>query len=709
VDGKILWFGECVQHFLPPLTTATCPCPPDEFYCGDNFLLLIFCSNFLPFFTRFLFCCGQNIFSTKRVLDFGWFFFQEKMSSETHVNHDNQGEEEAGGGGGANFVSAPTVATGSAVATASTQADPHWESAGHVTEVTVANHALASPAPIPVSLGPTCLYAKEHGRKLAEGLQLLRLQGSLLDLEIVCSSDAEEGMEPLRAHKSVLAAVSTFFRQHLTRAGLPNMPAELRLEDFGLASVSREAVRILLEFAYRGEVVVPAGYCDKVRAAAEALGFQGLTGALKATKASSVYMVTPATPEVSADDRVAIPQPPRPPTPPPVAADPAASLGHEAITGHHSHQPEWTPMSLDHSVTVTSASNALPFPSGDQTQHQFLPAPMHSNGQHDILQGHFDFSSSFAAIAPPFNIPNDPQQPTRPWTSVAPPSDGDGDGSFMGGATIQQNQQPSTSSQTAASPLGAKRGIPLNTPGKLRVVEQGTTPGTAHNIQTPVATTNSVAPFTDDEFLLHSPFRPRRPSAPLLASKLAAWPSLPEDDSSFVDLVDSDDSSGEIDLLATPAPPPAEDPAPSWAAPPEAAPVSPARVDTPDVDVDGEEDSSRGEPRKRDLGVRKDLTLPSAPSDGGGNVFSDEDQHHQWLAGEGESSIGEPLPDSSTIEPVPGPSSVGSSQAATPTAAFKSKSELSTTTLPPPFQCVDCPMEFSDSAQLRQHVRYGTR
>jgi len=117
---------------------------------------------------------------------------------------------------------------------------------------------------------PFCLYSKDHGRKLTEGMQLLRLQNSLIDLEIVCLED----QEPLKAHKCVLASISAFFRVNLTRCDLPNVPALVKLSDFGLGHVKRESLRLLLDYCYRGEVVIPPSQAENVKLTADLLGFE---------------------------------------------------------------------------------------------------------------------------------------------------------------------------------------------------------------------------------------------------------------------------------------------------------------------------------------------------------------------------------------------------------------------------------------------------
>ncbi len=112
--------------------------------------------------------------------------------------------------------------------------------------------------------GPVCVYMKEHPRRLSESLHLLRMQDGLVDLDIEC-----EG-ERVRAHKAVMAAASRFFGEKLLKANVM-IPVMLRLEDFGL-SLSRRAVSNVVDFVYRGEVVVPGDRMGDVCAPAHALG-----------------------------------------------------------------------------------------------------------------------------------------------------------------------------------------------------------------------------------------------------------------------------------------------------------------------------------------------------------------------------------------------------------------------------------------------------
>ena len=147
------------------------------------------------------------------------------------------------------------------------------------------------------SNNPLCVYQKDYGRKLTESLSALRLRDGLVDIDIVC----ENGH--VRAHKSVLAAASDFFRERLLKANV-DAPVLIRLEDFGL-NVKLSALKAVVEFVYRGEVVVASR--DKLNdlgTAAHSLGIIGLVEILPkpgstssttttATSSSRVTLISP--------------------------------------------------------------------------------------------------------------------------------------------------------------------------------------------------------------------------------------------------------------------------------------------------------------------------------------------------------------------------------------------------------------------------------
>lgn len=118
------------------------------------------------------------------------------------------------------------------------------------------------------AMGPMCIFMKEHGKLVCENLQMLRMQTGLVDLDIICEETH------IHVHKVVMAACSKFFKEQLCKANVL-VPVILKLEDFGL-ELSREAVGYLIEFVYRGEVVIPGDSLADVCDAAHSLGIYGL-------------------------------------------------------------------------------------------------------------------------------------------------------------------------------------------------------------------------------------------------------------------------------------------------------------------------------------------------------------------------------------------------------------------------------------------------
>ena len=122
------------------------------------------------------------------------------------------------------------------------------------------------------------IVVKEHGNQLCDKLQSLRSDTNLVDLDLVCE-DAH-----LHVHKVVMAASSKFFKEQLCKAActsVRNAPVILKLEDFNL-KLKREAVSYLVEFIYKGEVVIPADLLSPVCEAAHILGVHGLIDFLPA-------------------------------------------------------------------------------------------------------------------------------------------------------------------------------------------------------------------------------------------------------------------------------------------------------------------------------------------------------------------------------------------------------------------------------------------
>lgn len=68
------------------------------------------------------------------------------------------------------------------------------------------NNQSSSSCSSSCSSGPMCIYGKDHGKHLLDSLQLLRLQNSLVDLDIVCEE------QHIHVHKVIMAGQSKFFK-----------------------------------------------------------------------------------------------------------------------------------------------------------------------------------------------------------------------------------------------------------------------------------------------------------------------------------------------------------------------------------------------------------------------------------------------------------------------------------------------------------------
>ena len=124
-------------------------------------------------------------------------------------------------------------------------------------------------------MGSMSISVKEHSKQLCDKLQSLRAETNLVDLDLVCE-DAH-----LHVHKVIMAASSKFFQEELCKSGREMAPLILKLEDFNL-KLKREAVSYLVEFIYKGEVVIPADLLSSVCDAAHSLGVIGLIDFLPA-------------------------------------------------------------------------------------------------------------------------------------------------------------------------------------------------------------------------------------------------------------------------------------------------------------------------------------------------------------------------------------------------------------------------------------------
>ena len=122
------------------------------------------------------------------------------------------------------------------------------------------------------------MNVKEYSNKLVKRLKDLRQESpDLADLEICCENSK------LSAHKVILAASSSFFREELSRNVVRNNNVTLALEDFSM-KLKFEALKCIVDFIYEGEVSVPMELFKDVCDVASALGIHDLMEYLPTTK-----------------------------------------------------------------------------------------------------------------------------------------------------------------------------------------------------------------------------------------------------------------------------------------------------------------------------------------------------------------------------------------------------------------------------------------
>ena len=121
------------------------------------------------------------------------------------------------------------------------------------------------------------ISVKEHSKQLCDKLQSLRSDTNFVDLDLVCED------HHLHVHKVVMAASSKFFKEQLSKSvtTVRSAPVILKLEDFNM-KLKREAVSYIVEFIYKGEIVIPANLLSPVCEAAHNLGVHDLIGFLPA-------------------------------------------------------------------------------------------------------------------------------------------------------------------------------------------------------------------------------------------------------------------------------------------------------------------------------------------------------------------------------------------------------------------------------------------
>ena len=126
-----------------------------------------------------------------------------------------------------------------------------------------------------ITMGSMTISVKDHSKNLFDKLTTLRSETNLLDLDLLCE-DVQ-----FHVHKVVMAASSDFFQEQLCNSTTARAQVILKLEDFNL-KLKSEAVSFLLDFIYKGEVVIPANLLSSVCEAAHELGVFGLIDFLPA-------------------------------------------------------------------------------------------------------------------------------------------------------------------------------------------------------------------------------------------------------------------------------------------------------------------------------------------------------------------------------------------------------------------------------------------
>ena len=127
-------------------------------------------------------------------------------------------------------------------------------------------------------MGSLTINVKEYSLKALKRLKDLRQESpDLADLEICCENSK------LSAHKVILAASSSFFREELSRNVVRNNNVTLALEDFSM-KLKFEALSLIVDFIYEGEVSVPMELFKDVCDVASALGIHDLMEFLPSTK-----------------------------------------------------------------------------------------------------------------------------------------------------------------------------------------------------------------------------------------------------------------------------------------------------------------------------------------------------------------------------------------------------------------------------------------
>jgi hypothetical protein len=110
-----------------------------------------------------------------------------------------------------------------------------------------------------------CLRRNNHPIDMIEDFEKMFKNEDLVDVSLSC----EDGT--IRAHKVILSACSSYFRQILSKFTSPYQYPVLIIKDMCFADL-----KAIIEFIYRGEVTVPQEQLSSVLKSAEALKVKGL-------------------------------------------------------------------------------------------------------------------------------------------------------------------------------------------------------------------------------------------------------------------------------------------------------------------------------------------------------------------------------------------------------------------------------------------------
>lgn len=110
-----------------------------------------------------------------------------------------------------------------------------------------------------------CLKRNNHLNDMVVDLEEMLKDENMVDVALSC----EEGI--IKAHKIILSACSTYFRQIFSKVQLNNQYPIIIIKD-----MSYQDLKYIVDFIYRGEITVPQNHLNSVLKSAEALKIKGL-------------------------------------------------------------------------------------------------------------------------------------------------------------------------------------------------------------------------------------------------------------------------------------------------------------------------------------------------------------------------------------------------------------------------------------------------